>query len=264
MGSRVGRLAVVVCFTVFGFARCAVEGNLGSPDSGPDNLPKHPDASTSDVTSSDVGTDTSLPEAGDADAGTSGDGGIVDDGCPGYDYAPPDGGVLCDGSACDCSYGNDSGACTLTEALLVHKSPLCYQCMVNSGCIDDAKYGDTNQECGDLSGPVPGGCRVGTSKTEMCIETLDCILATDCVAPIMPDAAPRDSTCYCGGYPPVTCMSLPATDLNGPCKQVIADGLGYLGGDSKNILLNYTDTTRGAGMANQIFQCAISNNCPCY
>ncbi len=71
------------------------------------------------------------------------------------------------------------------------------------------------------------------------------------------------SSCYCGTAPVSgTCANVGSTNAaNGACDSQEATGLGLAENDGLDILKNFTSTTLASGVANNIFQAAISNNC---
>ncbi len=156
--------------------------------------------------------------------------------------------------------GNSNGVCSATEALLVAQdvkkglataagpdpASSCYSCLLNGGCLDDTTFMDTGHECGDLP----------AAQQSACSGVISCILGSSC-------ASAAVSTCYCGTAPVGgSCQGNPAAGpINGACDTQIAAGLGFPVTDGTDNTKNLTDTTRPAGMADQIFQCAHSNNC---
>jgi hypothetical protein len=66
--------------------------------------------------------------------------------------------------------------------------------------------------------------------------------------------------CYCGTHAGSACASAGAS-VDGACVSSEVTGLGFPVADNTDILKNFTDVTRPAGRANQIFTCAISNSC---
>jgi hypothetical protein len=165
---------------------------------------------------------------------------------------------------------SSSGLCTPTEAMIVAKDIAkgnattmgvapsgCYSCLVNGGCIDDITFGDTAHECEDLTGLFGAGAKAGTSESLLCLQTLQCILASPSCA------SSSISSCYCGTAGVTTaCQGNPAPGpINGACAQQIADGLGYPPSDGTDITKHLTDQTLPAGMADQVLVCAIANTC---
>ena len=59
-----------------------------------------------------------------------------------------------------------------------------------------------------------------------------------------------------------SCANVGATNAaNGACDSQEATGLGLASNDGLDILKNFTSTTLSSGVANNIFQSAMSNNC---
>jgi hypothetical protein len=212
---------------------------------------------TSDAGAPDAATDA----ATDAAADGGGDAGPCTSTPPPPCTAP---GQTC----CVPCAGSANGVCTQTEAMIVTRDVAkglvtsnvdngCYACLYNGGCIDDVTLGDVGHECGDLPNTAfDAGAHAGTSEQTLCLNTVSCILSTSC-------ATQATSACYCGTAGVATaCQGNPAPGpINGFCVPQIADGLGYPPSDGTDITKHLTDTTRPAGMADQIFQCALSNTC---
>jgi hypothetical protein len=163
-------------------------------------------------------------------------------------------------TGCVACSGNASGQCTPTEAVFVahdiatgvatapgpDPANSCYSCLWNSGCLDDSVYDDTGQECED---PM---ATFGTSAD--CQRVLSCILASSCASRSITD-------CYCGTASVAgACQANPGA-INGVCSVEIATGLGFAVTDGTDNTQNLTDSTRAAGRADRIFQCALSNQC---
>jgi hypothetical protein len=190
--------------------------------------------------------------------------------------------VVCDASAlapctaagqscCVPCAGSANGVCTPTEALLVardiangHATQMgdaqdgCYTCLFNGGCIDDVTFGDSGHECGDLPNiAFNAGAQAGTLEPLLCQQTLSCLLAPPSCA------SQAVSACYCGTAGVATaCQGNPAPGpINGTCATQIAAGLGFPPSDGTDITKHLTDTTLPAGVADQIFQCALTNMC---
>ncbi len=123
----------------------------------------------------------------------------------------------------------------------------CYSCLLNGGCLDDTLFGDHGFECED---PLT----TGTSAE--CQSVIACVLDSSC-------ASSAVSGCYCGtASVSGACQGNPAPGpINGACATPIATGLGFAVSDGTDNTKNLTDTTRAAGRADQIFQCAQSNGC---
>jgi hypothetical protein len=163
--------------------------------------------------------------------------------------------------------GNSNNLCSPTEALLVQQdinkglataagpdpTAGCYTCLFNAGGVDDTVFGDTGHECGDIA--------AASSQTQ-CTSTLSCILGSSCTWSGSIGAS-AVSSCYCGTAPVSgTCANVGSTNAaNGACDTQEATGLGFASNDGLDILKNFTSTTLASGVANNIFQTAISNNC---
>jgi hypothetical protein len=162
--------------------------------------------------------------------------------------------------------GNGNDLCTATEGLFVSHDVAkgkataagpdpangCYTCLLHAGCIDDTAAGDTGHECDDFAGATFGG----TSSATLCENTIACILGTGCAS------GGSLGTCYCGTAPASACQGNPATGpINGACASQIAAGLGQPLNDATDVFQDWTDTTRPAGRALEIFECALTNNC---
>jgi hypothetical protein len=159
-------------------------------------------------------------------------------------------------TGCVACSGNASGACSATEAALVqhdiaagHAATTdCYSCMLNAGCIDDTSFGDSGHECEDLAGTFGPN---GKTSSSLCAATVQCVFQTSCQGNDVSD-------CFCGiGVSSAACQTI-ATPT-GPCYAQEVEGLGF--SDDTHVLQDYTDTSRPAGMANQLFACAKSNDC---
>jgi hypothetical protein len=162
--------------------------------------------------------------------------------------------------------GANAGVCSPTEAAFVQHDineglatvagadPAggCYTCLFNAGALDDTKFGDTGHECGDLP----------SASQAACTTTLSCVLANSCAWGGSVSAS-AVSSCYCGTAPVSgTCANVGTTNAaNGACDNQEATGLGFAENDGLDILKNFTSTTLSSGIANNIFQGAISNNC---
>jgi len=152
-------------------------------------------------------------------------------------------------SGCVKCLGNADGVCSPTEAAFLQKdinaghasTQDCYSCLWNNSCLNDTQFSDTNHECGDLA----------AASVAACTSTLSCIISTGCANNDIQD-------CFCGAdNPGNSCQT--AANPDGACKTQEIAGLGV--SDAPTVLKNLTDTTRPAGMANQIFSCAKTNSC---
>ena len=214
---------------------------------------------------------TTLTCDGPVDSGVSvPDTGVADTGA--VDSGPADTGTVEAGPLVPCTTsgqtncvqcnGNASNLCSPTEAAIVQHDittgaatapgaapgSSCYACLFNGSCINDTVFGDTGHECED---PLT---TFGTA-TE-CEATLACIFSTSC-------AATSVAACYCGtAGPTTTCQGNPATGpINGACDTTIAAGLGFAVMDGTDNTAKLENVAYASGRADQIFQCAIANDC---
>jgi hypothetical protein len=182
-------------------------------------------------------------------------------------------------------------ACTPTEQIIVNldiqngyvtgsqlSELSCYECLFQSGCIDDDKYHDVNHECGDLSGTVGAGDQSLETKTQACLTALACEFASGCqnAAGQNPGASDGIRNCFCGSNNPTAagCAAAPtiaagpaAMAPNGSCAQAELDGLGDTTSTSNaTVIAGLMIGTTGTGMANNILVCAGANtgafSCP--
>jgi hypothetical protein len=254
-------------------APVAASEDAGGFDAGIFDATVPDDASLEDAGVADTGApDATIADSG-ADAGTADagfDAGPVLD--SGTDAA---GGALApctragQSNCVQCQYNNGASGtfpnadqvCTPTEAALVQHdiasglattagadpNGSCYQCAALSGCLDDSEFADKGHECEDLAG--------STSQAQ-CEATLTCILGSSCGSAAL-------SACYCGTAPVSgSCAAVGSSNAaSGACVAAEATGLGFTSNDGLDILKNFTSTTLPAGVANNIFQCATSNDC---
>jgi hypothetical protein len=156
--------------------------------------------------------------------------------------------------------GSTGGVCTPTEAAFVQyditqgyaTAPgadgpnACYTCLISKLALDATSNplsGDL--ECGDLTG-------TGDTGPEDCMATLNCIIASSC-------ATVAANVCYCGTEPVSSTCS--TSGGNGVCAAQEAAGLGLPVTSGQSILENYLSQTLSSGIANNIFQTALSNQC---
>jgi hypothetical protein len=178
--------------------------------------------------------------------------------------------------------GNTSNLCTPTEALVVNRdiakgsvedgglrADSCYECLYNAGCIDDDVLGDSNHECGDLTGTVGSGGQASETQTQACLTTLGCIFGSGCQNAKAQNDGGTDGidNCYCGSnfLTASTCNNYAGSGAtpapNGSCAQDELDGLGLASSVPGSVaLLPFTTRSSGSGMANAIFLCAGSNS----
>ncbi len=194
------------------------------------------------------------------DAGASGtDAGSPDTGAPDAGPPPPPPPCTAPGqTGCVPCSGNAAGVCSATEALIVQHditagnaaTTPCYACLLGAGCIDDTVFGDKGNECDDLAGTFGAGPSAGTASSALCIDTVGCVLGTSC-------ASSGVAGCFCGSFSGSDCLTAPTP--NGACYAQEIDGLGL--SSNQAVLEGFTNTTLPSGMANQLFQCALSNQC---
>jgi hypothetical protein len=154
-----------------------------------------------------------------------------------------------------CPQFNDGGGCTPTEQRFLDKSPACFGCLVNAGCLNDAKFSDRGHECSDVDGVAMRGAKKGTRRSDLCLATLDCILSKGC-------AKVDVALCYCGALGAGNGCTTAKSGAKGACLEPELDGLEHPGKDPPSaVVVDYFNRLLGAGMANQVFTCARDNGC---
>jgi hypothetical protein len=154
-----------------------------------------------------------------------------------------------------CEQFNDGGACSATEQRILSKSPSCYGCLANAGCLDTASFNDTGHECTDLVGVSTRGGKVGAKRSDLCLSTLDCILSKGC-------ASDDVALCYCGSLGAGNGCTTATSGAKGACLQQELDGLEHSAGEPpKAVVPDYFNRLLGAGVANEIFACGRYNGC---
>jgi hypothetical protein len=149
------------------------------------------------------------------------------------------------GSPCALN-GSASGACTPTEALFAAHSQTCVNALFNNGCLDD-NVGDVGNECTDVpAGTTPSGA----TRNQACLTVISCTLAHSSAQPVVDFG-------YCGTQPTSVSCQTATPGQTGPCLAQEQDGEEST--DPTTVLSRYTATTFGGGMANRIFNCAITN-----
>lgn len=134
------------------------------------------------------------------------------------------------------------------------KSIDCYACLVNFSCLDDQAFGDSNNECEDLSGNATAGGATGTSNDALCLSTIDCALQTSC-------AATDVAACYCGSFAGSACATATVPG-NGACAMIEANGADHTVNDSASVVSPLlANKTLPSGRADAIFACSFNNNC---
>src|SRR5262249_4996324 len=119
-------------------------------------------------------------------------------------------------------------------------------------------FSDSGHECGDVPGTAVRGAGAGVSRSQLCLDTLDCIMDPSKLC-----ASSDVSICYCGTLGAGNaCFAAPAGAPDGACLTQELNGLEHLASDAPaGVLADFTTLTLGAGMANQLFNCAKSNGC---
>jgi len=148
-----------------------------------------------------------------------------------------------------------NASCSTTEQKFVDHIAGCYACIANAECLDDTLWSDVGLECEDLQGVAQGGARAGTSRTQLCWDLIDCMLATGC-------ASIDVTACFCGSQTGGPCATQSTSKADGLCKQEELDAMEMFNGDPvaySNERL--PDTTLASGMANEMFGCANGGNC---
>jgi hypothetical protein len=211
----------------------------------------------------DAGVDAGPGDAGPGDSGASAQ--LLPCG-----QALLEAGTTSMGKCVQCQ-GSPGGVCTPDESTLVQSdinrgyatapgaapSASCYACLLANHALDDtAAYGgDTGHECKDLS---------TNAKGLLCESVLTCVLPSSCAwGGSVTSSSIVD--CYCGTASSAACDANPSS-ANGACASKEALGLGFTSTtNGVAILAAYGNTTLGAGMANALFQAAISapdGGCP--
>jgi hypothetical protein len=170
-----------------------------------------------------------------------------------------------------CFAANTAGTCTATEQIFINKDPsgTCYGCLVQKGCIDDAPagsiagvttFGDTGLECGDLpAGTSPGAGGTAESLVQLCLDVLTCAVSSGCGHANGPNAAAA-TNCYCGSATGTACSGGSA---NSTCAAVQAAAA--QSSTPTTIIGRTPNSAFPVGMADNILQCAIGNQCTtCY
>jgi hypothetical protein len=152
----------------------------------------------------------------------------------------------------------------------------CTKCLLQAGCLDAPSKNVKGRECDDMTGSGTFQDAGATSDTQLCLDTLACTLAqsTDAFNSPVPAAIPGNplstavtcansgfpDACYCGTLAS-TAQCLVRTQNTGTCEKTESEGLGLSSTDAKDIVKDYTDTTRPSGVVNTIFACAATNTC---
>jgi hypothetical protein len=262
------------------------DGGIGTPPSdggGGDDAEALEDAGSSDGEVIDSAASGDGADGASEDATVPSDGGGASEGDAAKEGGDAgEGGsalVACTSSGqtgCVSCEGNADGACTPTEAELValdirqglattggaDPDNGCYSCLFNEGCIDDTVFGDTGNECGDLSGNFTNGAGTSVDAVSTCLATLECLLSSSCGT-----TNGGLTNCYCGsgGGTPSVCASPSAgPSLNGVCLSEEAAGFKNMQSDTADIIgKDFTDIKEPSGMANQVIACGqVGGRCP--
>ena len=159
----------------------------------------------------------------------------------------------------------DNGVCTPTEAALVsHDIKLgiatapgpdpaegCYSCLNSKHFLDDNVM-DTGNECED---PLV------TGTAAECEAVLSCILDSGNGTADSSCSSTAVNNCYCGPAAMGSACSSAGSAVNGVCVTQIVAGLGFAISDNIDILKNLESQNYAAGMADALFQAALSNHC---
>jgi len=140
----------------------------------------------------------------------------------------------------------DSGSADVAalQALLAERSPACLQCAA-------ANCPNAIEACGRLTGHADGGAAVGTRKAELCVETVRCVLESQC-------SVSDPLKCYCGDAITEQCVST-QTGGDGPCKDVLERGFETT--DQRFIISRLEDHAFEGGWGMSVAQCLVDNAC---
>ena len=127
--------------------------------------------------------------------------------------------------------------------ILGYNSPECLMCA-------EARCKQRVDECLKIQGAAENGPAKGRAKSDLCAESLDCVIKSRCVT----GGSGKD--CYCGTAFGLDCISPQA---NGACKAKLEAGLETT--DPKEIAVKFVDEQRGGGVAMQLVQCLINARC---
>ena len=129
--------------------------------------------------------------------------------------------------------------------LLAFNSPDCTVC-ANSKCrtfID---------KCMHIEGNATDGPAKGKAKSELCLDTLRCIIKGRCAT------VEASVFCFCGSTNGEECIS--SNKQNGSCKAKIEAGLETTS-SAKIIVSSWHDEKTGGGLALSLIDCLGDNNC---
>ena len=91
---------------------------------------------------------------------------------------------------------------------------------------------------------------MGSAKSALCIETVGCVLGSDCMERGI-------NGCYCGREIPAQCQSSGTAD--GACRAGLERSLETT--DPKELLLRISDQAYGGGWATSVVRCLADNRC---
>ncbi len=138
----------------------------------------------------------------------------------------------------------DSGAAVdVARQVLAAKSASCLAC-AESACATELSG------CGSITGNAAGGPAIGTAKSALCGQTLQCVVPSSC-------GASSGSTCYCGTASGAGCLTPGAA--NGVCRTVLESSLETTAPGT--IATAFGDDTLGGGRAMLLVACLSDNAC---
>ncbi len=127
--------------------------------------------------------------------------------------------------------------------VLEHNSAECAVCAINN-CKPQI------ERCNTMPGNADAGPAMGRPKSQLCMETLDCLIKSRCVNRL------TAMQCYCGTAFSVDCLSGAG---NGSCKRKLEVGMETT--NSSTVLTKYDDKEKGAGVAIDLAMCLITRKC---
>lgn len=127
--------------------------------------------------------------------------------------------------------------------VLEHNSAECAICAINN-CRPQI------ERCNTVPGNADAGPAIGKPRSQLCMETLDCLIKSRCV---------NTSTamqCYCGTADGTECLGGKG---NGSCRRKLDVGMETT--NSNIVLTNFDDKQKGAGAAIDLTMCLIVKKC---
>jgi hypothetical protein len=123
--------------------------------------------------------------------------------------------------------------------------------------------------CATIAGEATDGPAEGTSKSELCVETLGCVLSSGCASCIAPNGScnpiTKLGTCYyraAGDLTqtlfPVVCIA-PSPEEAGPCRLALERSLEST--SCPTLVASFGDSSKGGSWALLLTQCLIDNRC---